>query len=85
MADTVFKADFRGSCMFDPTGLKEDDSSVEIYVQNIFNMETTHKHTHTFMQRHPHTPMWEDKYKTHAHKEDSTDKGTDDRETEKTC
>lgn len=69
MADTVFRADFRGSCTLDPTGLKEDDSSVEIYVENIFNKETTHTHTHTtkFMQMHPHTPTQEDKYK-HAHK-----------------
>lgn len=33
MADTVFNADLRGSCTFDPTGLKEEDSSVEIYVE----------------------------------------------------
>lgn len=44
MADTVFRADFRGSCTLDPTGLKEDDSSVEIYVESIFNKETTHTH-----------------------------------------
>lgn len=67
MADTVFRADFRGSCTLDPTGLKEDDSSVEIYVENIFNKETTHTHTTKFMQMHPHTPTQEDKYK-HAHK-----------------
>lgn len=64
MADTVFKADFRGSCTLDPTGLKEDDSSVEIYVENKFNKETTH--TTKLMQTHPHTPTREDKYK-HMH------------------
>lgn len=55
MADTVFKADFRGSCTFDPTGLKEDDSSVEIYVQNMFNMETTHTHTQVHANAPTHT------------------------------
>lgn len=83
MADTVFRADFRGSCTLDPTGLKEDDSSVEIYVENIFNKETTHtpqsscKCTHIHRRRKTNTNM-------HI-KEDSTGKGTDDRETENTC
>lgn len=85
MADTVFRADFRGSCTLDPTGLKEDDSSVEIYVENIFNKETTHTHTPQSSCKCTHIHRRR-KTNTNMHiKEDSTGKGTDDRETENTC
>lgn len=46
MADTVFKADFRGSWTLETTGLKEEDSSVEIYVENTLTEEARHKQTH---------------------------------------
>lgn len=52
MADTVFKADFRGSCTFEATGLKVDDSSVEICMETILTEEDTQKHTH--MRAHAH-------------------------------
>lgn len=39
MADTVFKADFRGSCTLETTGLKEEDSSVEIYMENVLTKQ----------------------------------------------
>lgn len=45
MADTVFKADFRGSWTLETTGLKEEDSSVEIYMENTLTEEARHKQT----------------------------------------
>lgn len=87
MADTVFKADFRGSWTLDTTGLNEEDSSVEIYMENILKREARHKGTRTHTHNHKSTAgNREDKYKhMHVNEQDSTGKGTDDRETEDMC
>ena len=79
MADTIFRADFRGSWALETAGLKEEDSSVEIYTENILTGEAKHKHKHT--RKHSKD---ENKH-MHVNKQDSTGKGTDDRETEEKC
>lgn len=43
MADTVFRADFRGSWTLETTGLKDEDSSVEIYTENTLTQEKKDK------------------------------------------
>lgn len=72
------------------TGLKEEDSSVEIYMENILTEEARHKHTHAYTDTHrcTHTEKEHrrDKYEhMHVYKQDSTGKGTDDRDTGNMC
>ena len=47
MAVTAFMADFRGSPALVTAGLKEDDSSVEIYTRERLTEQARHQqHTH---------------------------------------
>lgn len=67
------------------TGLKEEDSSVEIYIENVLTDEARHKRACTHAQTHTHGHR-KDKYEhMHVKKQDSTGKGTEDRDTEDTC
>lgn len=65
-------------------GLKEEDSSVDIYMENVLTEEARHK----CACAHTNGPRRHRKDK-HEHmqinKQDSTGKGTDDRDTEDTC
>lgn len=55
-------------------GLKEEDSSVEIYTANVLTKAAEHKHAHN-----------KRKMRSTSACNDSTGKGTDDRDTEETC
>lgn len=56
MADTVFKADFRGSCALETPGLKEEDSSVEICMDITLTGEARHRYMHTNRHKHIDRP-----------------------------